>query len=54
MSAEDGVGGKDFYGTSFIAPIGLGLRRNPFIFLALIEQLGVDFQVEKIKIPLKD
>jgi hypothetical protein len=38
MSAEDGVPGKDFYDTSCIAPIGLLLRRNPFIFRSLIKQ----------------
>jgi hypothetical protein len=38
MSAEDRVGGKDFYDTSRTAPIGLLLRRKPFIFLSLIVQ----------------
>jgi hypothetical protein len=38
MSAEDGMRGKDFYGTSCTAPIGLLLRRNPFIFRSLIKQ----------------
>jgi hypothetical protein len=38
MNADDGVIGKDFYDTSSTSPIGLLLRRNPFIFLSLIEQ----------------
>jgi len=38
MSAEDGVRGKDFYGTGCTAPIGLLLRRNPFILRSLIKQ----------------
>jgi hypothetical protein len=38
MSAEDRVWGKDFYATNRTAPIELLLRRNPFIFLSLVEQ----------------
>jgi len=38
MSAEDRVWGKDFYATSNATPIGLLLRRNPFIFPAPIKQ----------------
>jgi len=48
MSAEDGVQGKDFYGTSCTAPIGLLLRRNPFIFLSLIEQFRAWFSIWRL------
>ena len=39
MSAEDGVDEKDFYDTNYITPMELLLRRNPFIFQALIRQI---------------
>jgi len=51
MSAEDGVPGKDFYGTSSTAPLILLLRRNPFIFLSLIEQFRGWFSILRLQKP---